>query len=96
MYKILIIDPNQYMADMNVVQLSRGPGSAPNVKNTSSPDVLRRYIVKGVFPTAVSQIDLSYDTSDTIEEYTVEFQVQYWTAGKGNAGNDQSRSLISW
>jgi hypothetical protein len=35
----------------------------------------------GIFPTNISAIDLSYDSSDTIEEYTVEFQVQYWSAG---------------
>jgi hypothetical protein len=29
-----------------------------------------------IFPTAVSPIDLSYDSSGAIEEFTVEFQVQ--------------------
>ena len=29
-----------------------------------------------IFPTNVSQIDLSYDSTDTIEEFTVDFQVQ--------------------
>ena len=29
-----------------------------------------------IFPTSVSAIDLSYDTGDTIEEFTVEFAVQ--------------------
>jgi hypothetical protein len=28
----------------------------------------------------VAGIDLSYDTTDTIEEYTVEFAYQYWEA----------------
>ena len=32
----------------------------------------------GIFPTNISAIDLSYDTADTIEEFTVEFQVDYW------------------
>lgn len=82
------IDPNQYMADMNVTQLSRGPGSAPNVKNTGSPDVLRKYIVRGVFPTAVSQIDLSYNNENEIEEFTVDLQVQYWESRTGTNSSD--------
>jgi len=34
---------------------------------------------------SIRQIDLSYDTTDTIEEFTVEMQVHYWEAFKGNA-----------
>jgi hypothetical protein len=51
-----------------------------------------------IFPTNVSQIDLSYDTSDTIEEYTVEFQVQYWTAGSqqdSGGATDQTGVTVS-
>jgi hypothetical protein len=33
-----------------------------------------------VFPTNISQIELNYETNDTIEEYTVELQYQYWEA----------------
>ena len=43
------------------------------------------YEFQGVFPTNVSQVDLSYESTDTIEEFTVELQVQYWTA-TGNGG----------
>ena len=42
---------------------------------------LRTYYFSDIFPTEVSEIGLSYDTTDTIEEFTVTFQVQYWTAG---------------
>ena len=51
-----------------------------------------------IFPTNISQIDLSYDTGDTIEEYTVEFQVQYWTAGSAQSSGgatDQAGISIS-
>ena len=34
-----------------------------------------------IFPTEVSAIELSYDNSDVIEEFTVTFQVQYWAPG---------------
>jgi len=66
-------NPADYQADAFVYQLDRD-GS-----------VLRKYKFHDVFPTNISQIDLSYDSSDTIEEFTVELQVQWWTAaGSGN------------
>ena len=61
-------NPTTYQRSATVSQLNRA-GNA-----------VRRYKFEGIFPTNVSQIDLSMDSSDTIEEYTVEFQVQYWEA----------------
>jgi len=52
---------------------------------------LRTYKFHDVFPTNISQIDLSYETVDAIEEFTVEMQVQWWEALKGvgaNAGGE--------
>ena len=60
-------DPAIYQPDAYVHQLDRD-GST-----------LRTYKFHDVFPTQVSQIDLSYETTDAIEEFTVEFQVQYWS-----------------
>lgn len=37
-----------------------------------------------MFPTSISAIDLSYDQADTIEEFTVDLQVQWWDALDGN------------
>ena len=37
------------------------------------------------FPTNVSTIDLSYETTDTIQEFTVEMQVHYWEAFRGTS-----------
>lgn len=82
------VDPKDYMASMNVTQLSRSPGVSPNIKNSSSIDVLRKYVVYGAFPTNVSQIDLSYNNENEIEEFTVDLQVQWWEAFDGNNQND--------
>jgi hypothetical protein len=82
------INPSEYMADMNVTQLSRAPGVAPNAVNTQQIDVLRKYIVHGVFPTNVSQIDLSYNNENEIEEFTVDLQVQWWEARTGTNAPD--------
>jgi hypothetical protein len=69
-------DPSAYMVNARVFQLGRG--STPSSQNNagSSNSVLAEYEFVDIFPTNVSQIDLSYDSSDTIEEFTVEFQVQ--------------------
>lgn len=82
------INPSDYMADMNVTQLSRAPGVSPNAANTNQIDVLRKYVVHGVFPTNVSQIDLSYNNENEIEEFTVDLQVQWWEARTGTNAPD--------
>jgi hypothetical protein len=41
--------------------------------------VSKTYLLKEAFPTDISQIDLSYDTTDAIEEFTVTFQYSYFT-----------------
>ena len=64
-----ITNPVAYQADLLVEQLDKD-GS-----------VLKTYKFRGCFPTNLSAIELSYDTVDTLEEFTVEFQVQYWESG---------------
>ena len=74
-------NPSSYMTDAYVYQLGRGQQKFSTENTDADSSVpLRTYRFYDIFPTNVSQIDLSYDTSDTIEEYTVEFQVQYWQA----------------
>ena len=40
---------------------------------------IRRYQFVNIFPVAISAIDLSWDSGDQIEEYTVDFAYDYWT-----------------
>ena len=68
-------DPAEYQPDAYVHQLDRD-GST-----------LRTYKFHDVFPTNVSAIDLSYETVDSVEEFTTEFQVQWWEAIKGTGAN---------
>lgn len=83
-----ITDPSSYMRDATVTQLGRG--ITANSTALGSPNVvqLRTYTFKDIFPTNVAPIDLSYDTENAIEEYTVEFQVNYWEAGGSNSDTD--------
>jgi hypothetical protein len=73
-------DPAQYMVDAYVKQFKRSPSATGfNSPVGTGLEAAALYKFYDIFPTNISQIDLSYDTSDTIEEFTVEFQVQYWT-----------------
>jgi len=54
-------------------------------------DQKRAYSFQGIWPSSISAIDLAWDNNDTPEEYTVEFQVQFWTyADDVNMGNSRS------
>jgi hypothetical protein len=68
-------DPALYQADAFVYQLDRD-GST-----------LRAYHMYDIFPTNIAQIALSTETTDAIEEFTCEFQVQWWEAVKGTGTN---------
>ena len=68
-----LTDPDSYQADAFVYQLDRDGG------------ILRTYKFYDLWPTNISTIDLSYETTDTIEEFTVEMQVQWWEAYKGTS-----------
>ena len=76
-------DPSAYMTNATVYQLGRGSQKASQDATGSSNAVLKEYEFVDIFPTAISAIDLSYDTSDAIEEFTVDFQVQSFTMKSG-------------
>ena len=65
------------MSDAVVKQLGRGeaPFSTDRSASSTVQSVLKTYKFIDIFPTNISAIDLSYDSGDTIEEYTVEFAV---------------------
>jgi hypothetical protein len=69
-------NPTEYMVNAKVYQLGRGSSINSRDNSGDSNAVLKEYEFIDIFPTNVSQIDLSYDSTDTIEEFTVEFQVQ--------------------
>ena len=68
-----IQNPDEYQKDAMVHQLDRDGG------------ILRSYKFWDIFPTNLSTIDLNYETTDTLEEFTVEMQVQWWEAYKGTS-----------
>lgn len=64
-----LTNPVDYQADLVVEQLDR------------DESILKTYNFRGAFPINVSAIDLNYETVDTVEEFTVEFAIQYWESG---------------
>ena len=67
------LDPNSYTSDAYVYQLDR------------NGETLRAYHFYDVFPTSTAAIPLSYDQGNAIQEFTVELQVLYWEAMKGDS-----------
>tara|TARA_B100000902_G_scaffold93405_1_gene96544 strand:- start:513 stop:1127 length:615 start_codon:yes stop_codon:yes gene_type:complete len=67
-----------YMATIKVHQLEKN-----DIKPGGS--IIRTYELMHSFPTSVSSIDLAYDSNDQIEEFTVEFQMSYWTTSGATA-----------
>ena len=66
-------NPEDYQKDAMVHQLDRDGG------------ILRSYKFWDIWPTNLSSIDLSYETTDTLEEFTVEMQVHWGEAYKGTS-----------
>jgi hypothetical protein len=91
-------DSTQYSGTLQVDQLARTK-SAPAAAGGATSDphtVVRAYQFKNAFPTNISQIDLSYDNNNSIAEYTVEFQYDYWEikdAGQGLSIGGSSPSI---
>lgn len=94
--------PSSYMASAVVNQLGRGANqnrhsTGPSASSSTDGSAgisdikpLRTYYFSDIFPTEVSEIALSYDNTDTIEEFTVTFQVQYWTAGSNSTAGSST------
>ena len=88
-----LTNPDEYMQDALVHQLDRSAGEG--ILSEAQSSVLRSYQFRDIFPTNISAIYLSYESTDAIEEFTVEFQVQWWEAIKGGASVASNTSDIS-
>ena len=80
-------DPSAYMVNAKVYQLGRGSSPSSKTNGGEANAVLKEYEFVDIFPPTISEIALSYDTGDTIEEFDVEFQVQSYNIVAGNTPN---------
>ena len=72
-------NPSDYMGQATVYQLGRNSSTRQAAGSPATDSrTIAQYKFEDIWPTTVSNIDLSYDSSDAIEEFTVDFQVQYW------------------
>jgi ketosteroid isomerase-like protein len=78
-YALGAIELQQYYASAIVRQLDRD-GSQ-----------LRAYSFEGIWPQVVGGISLDFEATDTIEQYDVNFAVQYWSA---SASGDPAASSV--
>lgn len=62
--------PSAYQVDMEVYQLDRNDRQ------------LKKYIFRDAFPTNVSDIPLSWDANNQIQEYSVTFEYNFWQSVK--------------
>jgi hypothetical protein len=61
-----LTSPITYESDLIVEQLDRDGSS------------LKKYTLRGAFPTEIAPIDVSYASNDEIERFTVTFEFQYF------------------
>ena len=61
-------NPVNYTVDAHVTQYGK------------TGNTLKQYDFVGLFPIDIAPIDLDWGSNDTIEEYSVTFAYQYWTA----------------
>ena len=74
-----LTNPSDYMGNAVVYQLGRSESVQQGTNTTGdNARILAQYRFIDIFPTNVSPIELSYDAGDTMEEFTVDFQVQYY------------------
>jgi hypothetical protein len=61
-------NPTSYQADLTVEQLDK------------NGNITKTYHIHDAYPTAIAQIDLNFDSTNTIQEFTVELNYNYWTS----------------
>ena len=83
-----ITDPTLYQKDLYVKQLGRAQVGGTVPQTEAKIPVLKQYRFLGTFPTNVSDIALSYDSSDPIEEFSVTMEVQ-WVDVLDSTGSTQ-------
>ena len=67
--------PSLYKAQAQVTQFSK----------TGVP--IRTYQFSGIYPSNIAPIELDWNATDTIEEFQVTFQYDYWEVSGGITGN---------
>ena len=79
------VNPSSYMGSGTITQLSRTVGN-------EQEKILQEYKCQDIWPSEIGSIDLSYESSDAIEEFTVTFQIQYFESIPKNSQQETENS----
>ena len=90
-----VTNPTSYMSDAYVHQLGRGSEAFATSNKGGNSAILRTYKFFDIFPNAVSPIDLSYDSDNTLEDFQVTFSVQYFSIGDSMESNTSDQNQVS-
>ena len=86
------VSPSQYMGSGIIKQLGRSPEGKVTSGTRKATQPLQTYIFQDIWPSEIGSIDLSYESSDALEEFTVTFQVQYIAIGSDAVGKEPGES----
>ena len=67
------VRPTEYAVDLEVKQLGRSQAAG------AEELVLRHYVFHNCWPVNISEIQLDFGNMNAIEDFNVEFSVDYWT-----------------
>ena len=70
--------PGSYMESAKVKQLGRKE-TTESAAEGSGLEILATYTFHDIFPISLGAIQLNYESTNVIEEFQVELQVNYWT-----------------
>ena len=73
-----ITNPQSYQSNGRVMQLARSTKEGTTQLTNGKIPVVAAYDFYGLWPSQVSSIALDYGSTDTIEEFQITFQVEYW------------------
>jgi hypothetical protein len=75
---------NENVRDGGIYNIEGGPGAykkdADIYHYDKAGDIIAQYKMQGMFPSEIGAVELAWDTNDTIEEFTVTMQYDFWTA----------------
>ena len=79
---------NSYEGNLNIAGASPldYKGVAEVVQYSKEGEVIRVYSFQGIYPESVAAIGLDWNSNDTIEEFSVTFQYDYFEVTGGNTG----------
>ncbi len=73
--------------DLTIIHYGNGNVSGVDASGaeTLEPKKIAEYKLVGAWPSAVSAIDLAWDSNDTLETFDITWQYQYWTRETGSS-----------